>query len=412
MKQLRTLILLLICLLPLAPASAQNIIPGPDCCANIYCTSAWLGWSAALLEYTRERRRPEPEDQEIYRYLTQATVYIPRAYQTCSSIVPAWPNWRQKQRWVNNQIATLQSEVNHHMKRGLVYSRINSTYGQWSDELSGQSFNGQIINQVTCSTCYFKLGFDIAYATQAYRQAQEAWALADQTQGYLRAEYIRSAQRQMNLAVQHLRRATGVMRSFWAIQRRISFRLRCSGLVVFNLDQRLAAIVNRGINRSTLAINYREANAIHQQIGDLLLRDCVPDDDGGGGTPEECRNHHCPMCTGSVVLLGQAASPECQSCLDRKKAQIVRCIREGGGRSEKISTWVGTWAVRSHHRSGPARGGRYNSRLTVRITSSGSYVVWNNETLRCTITGNTLKFTGKHQSGGKMNWTFVQKEMY
>lgn len=84
---------------------------------------------------------------------------------------------------------------------------------------------------------------------------------------------------------------------------------------------------------------------------------------GGGGTgtdhppavdppndqrsDEECKNQFCPMCRNSVVLLGQAVSPECQSCLDRHTIQIQKCFRANAGSNGNLppltSTLVGRW---------------------------------------------------------------------
>lgn len=74
----------------------------------------------------------------------------------------------------------------------------------------------------------------------------------------------------------------------------------------------------------------------------------------------------------------------------------------------KKNNWVGTWAVNSLHKAGPSRGGRFSSRFTIIQNSSGSYIIWNNTKMKCTIYRNTLRFNGKHPSGGKMNWTFVR----
>jgi len=43
-----------------------------------------------------------------------------------------------------------------------------------------------------------------------------------------------------------------------------------------------------------------------------------------------------------------------------------------------------------------------------KIIPNSSYVFWNKDRWNCVISGNTLKFNGKHPSGGKMSWTFVR----
>lgn len=79
-------------------------------------------------------------------------------------------------------------------------------------------------------------------------------------------------------------------------------------------------------------------------------------------------------------------------------------------RSEVRDTgWFGRWAIKSLHQSGPAEGGRYDSVIEVVRTGSGNYVHWGNNKWKCSISGNTMRFTGKHPSGGVMYWNFVRK---
>lgn len=70
--------------------------------------------------------------------------------------------------------------------------------------------------------------------------------------------------------------------------------------------------------------------------------------------------------------------------------------------------WYGTWAVRSLHKSGPAKNGRYRSKFEVAKTKSGDYIIWGKDKVKCSIDGNTLTFTNKHPSGGILNFTFVR----
>ena len=49
----KTAIVLGFILLSLA-ASAQSIVPLPDCCPRIYDTGRWLGWAWAMLEHARD----------------------------------------------------------------------------------------------------------------------------------------------------------------------------------------------------------------------------------------------------------------------------------------------------------------------------------------------------------------------
>jgi len=85
-----------------------------------------------------------------------------------------------------------------------------------------------------------------------------------------------------------------------------------------------------------------------------------------------------------------------------------RTINGGNIQEIRKSSWVGTWSVKSLHKTGPAKGRRFSSQLRVVINPNGSYVVWNKNKWNCIVSGNTLKFNGKHSSGGKMSWTFVR----
>jgi hypothetical protein len=311
--------------------------------------------------------------------MRQATVYIPRAYQTCSAIVPAWPSWRQKQRWIEGQITQLQSNVEHHRKRAEVYHSINNTYGRWSDELSWQDFNGRKIKQVTCSTCYFKLGFDLAYTSQAYRQAQEALGVPD----------AQMAQRQMQLAVQHLKRARGVLKDYRAIQSRISFQVRCSNLVALNPNQRIDRIVSRAINPTTLNRNLTEANSLWRQVFDTIRADCVPEGQAPGPGPGPGPGPDPGPDSGS----GQEPTG-CQRAVgiwrwfNGGTALICPDHRVLGMRKKNKISNAGTWRCLDHR----------TGRIEIRWTKGG----WVDD-LRLSQDGKKLK--GKNQKGNPVSGT-------
>ena len=195
------------------PAAAQQTIPRWDCCALIYSTGRWLGWSGALLDYTRERTAPSVYDNVILSNLRNAGLNCQSANNVCSSGVEAWPDWQAKQLWLESQIRLMQSDVYHKLKRNQVAGQINTAYGVWSGELARYRYRqnnfDQIVNRPTCAMYYFQIGFDTAYAVQAYRQAQEAVNGGNQ----------QVALQQMAAAVNHLRRALTAFAGLAALER-------------------------------------------------------------------------------------------------------------------------------------------------------------------------------------------------
>ncbi|MEN8118675.1 MAG: hypothetical protein ABFS16_16950, partial [Bacteroidota bacterium] len=298
----------------------------PDCCAWIYSTGRFMGWADALLEYTRPREAPSPFDLIIYEQLQEASVAVERAANSCAPHIPAWTSWRQKQSYLAYQLKELQNTTNHKFKRGRVYTQINSTYNSWANELSIMMYNGEVLNNTTCATCYFRLGFSTAYASQAFRQAEEA---------LVRNNDEKEAKRQMKLASGYLTRTKKVLITYDEIQQPSgSFIIRCANLNNLDLENRISSLIRNSASPNNVKDCIRQANSISDDIMEAVSRDCIfnsnqqnnQSNDDDNNSYEYCRSKYCPECDNSIILLDVAADEKCQECLDKKKDLIFQCM--------------------------------------------------------------------------------------
>jgi len=322
----------------------------PDCCALIFSTGRFLGWGSALLEATRSRQAPSPYDQIILQQIQGASVNVANAYQACAAYIPAWQSWPVKQDFLAAQIAALRDPVNHVAKRVQAFGAVSNTYAGWGNELSIMMLNGQVIHHETCATGYFRLGFDTAYASQAYRQAQEAVGYGD----------LDRARAQMSLAAQRLAMAEATLGHLRALQEPLGeFRVSCSDFAPLGLEARIQNLRRNSYDTNQLFFLSMEADNLSDGILLALQNDCPrtrgsgpgvrppvgppPDGGGGGGgggRADECRDRYCPICATAITLLGQSTSRECQDCLARNRALIEQC-RHGG--EQQGTGAVGHW---------------------------------------------------------------------
>ena len=255
-----------------------------NCCVLIFSTGRWLGWSAALLDVTRDRQRPDPFDRAIIRCLENVNPNLRGANQQCGQRTEVWPGWRVKQKWIETQIRELQTPSNslksHHTRRNEVRQRIENTYITWGNDLSTQFLNGRRLKQPTCVTYYFQFGFDTAFASQAFRQAD----------GLFREFLIRKDQKllgkgniQIGRAQYHLRRVQKALEDYYHIQRRISFPVRCVNFSNINLDARIARIVSAKITINNYRSYKDEVDRISDDIGSVLQNICVVGTTGNAG---------------------------------------------------------------------------------------------------------------------------------
>jgi hypothetical protein len=251
-----------------APLAAQQPTIRRDCCALLYSTGRWLGWSTSFLEYTRMREAPSPADAIVLQSLELAGRNAEAANAACLQDLQAWPGWRQKQLWLANHVAELQRPSDpvksHAYRRQLAASAIEGTYSLWGEELSVQRLDGQLLRQPTCATYYFRLGFDLAYATQAYRQADEAYVAGDR----------QSALHQLNQTRMRLHKAVAILQGYGAIQRRISFPVVCADIGLDRLQEMIQNLATRPPSFGSYQDELRIVSGISDRVGELLLANC------------------------------------------------------------------------------------------------------------------------------------------
>jgi len=297
-------------------AATQNV--EPRCPVGIYDTGLYLGWGSALLEYTQNREAPSPFDKVIVEQLQGAHNSVERAALACEDAIPAWPGWKQKQRYLLGQIENLQKSYDHKFKRQNVYRSISGTYYSWGAGLSIMVFDGQTILTTTCSTCYFQLGFSTAYAAQAFRQGDEA----------LRNNNLKEAKRQIKLASAYLRRSLKVLEEYDDVQKpRGSVIIQCCDLSELDLKNRISSLVRYAGDPNNVANCILQANSISSDIKNEL--DKCGESSNNNNSYEYCRSKYCPECDNQIVLLETAVNEDCQKCLDKNKDLIAKCMNNG-----------------------------------------------------------------------------------
>lgn len=262
-------------LLPLA-AVAQWVVPRPDCCPRIYDTGRWLGWASAMLENAREMGEPTADQEDIVNCLRSAGLSAEAAYRACSSGVPAWPEWKQKQLWLDAQIAELRHPGNSTKQRWmrweLAASAIDTAYGQWADAISWEKVDGRMQKRRTCGTCFFQLGFDLAGATQAFRQAFAANAARD----------LQATLRALNRTRLRLKKALIVLEAYAAIRGRNAAVAGCPDFGQADLEKSIRNITLTAPSMTRAGEEMDFVSFRSDEVGRLLADNCVA---GGQGTP-------------------------------------------------------------------------------------------------------------------------------
>jgi hypothetical protein len=240
-----------------------------NCCTFLFSTGRWLGWSASFLEYTRDREAPAAADRVVLQGLAFAGQNAEGANETCLQTLQAWPAWREKQLWLEGQIAELRRPTDpiksHSQRRQHAASQIATTYELWGGELGIARINGRVVRQPNCDTYYFQLGFDLAYATQAYRQADEALNAGDD----------RAALHQLNQSRLRLAKALEVLRGYGEVQTRLELPLTCANIGLAGLLQSIETLAGRPPSVNTYRDELRLVSGISDRLGELLLANCT-----------------------------------------------------------------------------------------------------------------------------------------
>jgi hypothetical protein len=313
-------------LLVLPAVLPAQITIRPDCCALLYSTGRWLGWAASFLEYTRERGAPSPADAILLQSLSLAGENAAAANRSCLQGLQAWPDWHQKQLWLAGQAVELQKPSDpvksHAYRRQLAASAIGTTYDLWGRELSRQRLDGDLLQQPTCATWYFKLGFDLAYATQAYRQAAEA-----DTAGNRQA-----ALQQLNQTRLRLSKALSVLQNYGPT---------CADIGLDGLKKLIQYIASRPPSFSSYQQELQIVSDASDRIGQLLLANCVPNQEQrqqppsqpGAKDPDELAGDW----TFHIFAWFKYIGPEWgsrfleQAREQQRTAMVVRFVRSGNG---------------------------------------------------------------------------------
>ncbi len=249
-----TLVALLIVLpiYPVQPVAAQQDPPRGDCCYQIWGAGSNLGWASALLNYTFERRRLVPADETIFQNLARAGQHVEAACRTCSRMNPAWLDYGNKQVYLATQVEQIRRRPEPVIRRQ-VAGNVLSTY-QWSQPLRVQIFNGQKYAHDTCAEKYFRLGFLLGYAEQAFLIALERQEVG-------RGDYYPPLQD----GQLKLRESLQVLNEYGNLE-------GCAGIAGLGLPTRINGLLRVDLHR--LADASQQMVATWTSMQNLLLRVC------------------------------------------------------------------------------------------------------------------------------------------
>jgi antitoxin component YwqK of YwqJK toxin-antitoxin module len=397
-------------------ATAQNA--EPTCPGSIYDTGLYLGWGSALLEYTQIREAPSPFDQVIVEQLQGAYNTVERAALACEPAIPAWPGWKQKQTYLLGQIENLQKTYDHKFKRQNVYNSINGTYYSWGSELSIMVIDGKTVSSTTCATCYFRLGFSTAYATQAFRQGGEA----------LRNNDVKEARRQIKLASNYLMRALKVLDDYEDIQKpRGSIIIQCIDLRGLDLKNRINSLIRNSGDPNNSLIKYTGdpnnienyillANSISFDIKNTLDMYSAPVNNNN--SYEYCKSKYCPECDDQIVLFETAVNEDCQKCLDKHKDLIAKCMNKEAS-PKPVPTPVGPEPVVPKPVD-PVPDGPVKSDIKCPLKNqNGTYLVLDsnnnpndNTQVKCSYSSNGLLTSQNPEVNGKRHGEYIEYKFY
>jgi hypothetical protein len=166
---------------------------------NIYEAASRLGWAAALAKYTAG-----PADELIAQHLRAGSDHVRKVNENGFGPHRPWPDWQQVQakheQWAR--------QITQQSKRGRDYFR-NSLpqgiegHGNSLTQALAYQASGRLEQRENCDSYYFRIGFSLAYAAQAYAVAvagqkggeNELWVNRVRSDAYSRAStasrYIR-----------------------------------------------------------------------------------------------------------------------------------------------------------------------------------------------------------------------------
>ena len=189
--------------------SAPSDPPRSDCCYHIWAAGCNLGWSCALLKYTKSRTRWEAADNTTVDFMIKAVDHVKAAHFTCSKLNPAWPDWKDKQRSMRNLVRTFQSNPNPTI-RSQVWRTVQR-HIHWSKALKRQVIFDQrpqtYGRKPTCAEKYFLLGLYFGYAQQSLK-------ISDEWRNSRRNDWLRPA----NDGLSALRRVLDILEKYYLIQ--------------------------------------------------------------------------------------------------------------------------------------------------------------------------------------------------
>jgi hypothetical protein len=162
-----------------------------------------------------------------------------------------------------------------------VASAIDTAYGRWADILSWEKVDGQMQKRVTCATCFFKLGFDLALATPAYRQALAANA----DRSLSTTKRLQFTLRELNRTRLRLKKALTVLDAYRAVKVRNAGAPGCPDFGEAELGRRLRAIALTAPSMTRAQEELRYISNSSDDVGILLGQNCTAE--GAQTAPEE-----------------------------------------------------------------------------------------------------------------------------
>lgn len=171
---------LCVCMLCATGVNAQQDPPAEQCCPDIFLAGYHIGAAAGMCHW-------QISNAALTTHLNESTRLIRQAHLDCSAVNPAWTNWGQYCRQLEQSAARLATADGDTLRAAA--SGLYGMRDSLANDLSVQIVANQTVRMDTCENHYFGLGFQLGFAQIALavaadgRITQEVRTSAIQTAG-------------------------------------------------------------------------------------------------------------------------------------------------------------------------------------------------------------------------------------
>jgi len=266
MRKIKVLLIgIIVFALLMLSLQSQQRRPKWDCCVLIWATGCYLGWSSSLMWYTQIRERWSSPDQTTYDNIVKAGQALAAANNSCSSNPQAWPNWRNKQSYLNNLARNFANNPSSRNRR-LLANTLQSTFG-WGNALRYAVWASRPYQTDTCAEKYFKMGWTIAYSQQTLKIAYEAFSYGNP--GW--TDIVKDAKRHLGVA----------LTTYYSYRKVKPATGRCVNMEDLAVAQKIRQITGMRITATNLKYMIQINDWLWENMQRRLYTNCL----SGGPTP-------------------------------------------------------------------------------------------------------------------------------